>query len=133
MKDKEISAPDDEAKELPKKRHLNVVFIGHVGRLIHFMAFLKDKMLGVRIYSLFWILIFDWPIDVAMVNAGWCVVQDRHPHCGCLDKILFFCLFWGWYLCYGGPHTLANLMLRHEIFSVSLIGSENMFWLYCLE
>jgi peptide chain release factor subunit 3 len=30
VKDKEISAPDDEAKELPKKRHLNVVFIGHV-------------------------------------------------------------------------------------------------------
>jgi hypothetical protein len=93
VKDKEISAPDDEAKELPKKRHLNVVFIGHVGRLIHFMAFLKDKMSGVRIYSLFWILIFDWPIDVAMVNAGWCVVQHRHPHCGCLDKILFVCLF----------------------------------------
>lgn len=42
VKDKKVSASDERAaaeeKELSKKRHLNVVFIGHVGRFIHFMA-----------------------------------------------------------------------------------------------
>lgn len=50
VKENENSALDEEAtfeKELPKKRHLNVVFIGHVGTLICFMAFLKDKMLVI--------------------------------------------------------------------------------------
>ncbi|XP_065625966.1 uncharacterized protein LOC112026277 isoform X2 [Quercus suber] len=50
VKEKENSALDDEAafeKELPKKRHLNVVFIGHVGTLICFMAIRKDKMLVI--------------------------------------------------------------------------------------
>jgi hypothetical protein len=53
VKDKEISASDKPVveKELPKKRHLNVVFIGHVGRLIHFIVFLYLKYSGFRIYS----------------------------------------------------------------------------------
>lgn len=48
MKDKEISASVKPVveKELPKKRHLNVVFIGHVGRLINFMVFLYLNLLG---------------------------------------------------------------------------------------
>lgn len=44
VKDKKVSASDNRAaeeKELSKKRHLNVVFIGHVGRFIHFMAVLN--------------------------------------------------------------------------------------------
>lgn len=41
-KDKELSAPvdveaPDEMEEDNKKRHLNVVFIGHVGRFICFL------------------------------------------------------------------------------------------------
>lgn len=49
VKDKEISASDNKPvveKEVCKKRHLNVVFIGHVGRLIHFMVFLYLKLLA---------------------------------------------------------------------------------------
>ena len=87
MKEKENSALDDEAafeKELPKKRHLNVVFIGHVGTLIRFMAFLKDKMLVIWSILSFGCFIFDWLIDVAIVDM--CVVCSRDTHCSYLDK-----------------------------------------------
>lgn len=46
VKDKEISAPQDvelEEAEVTKKRHLNVVFIGHVGELINLMFLFWEK------------------------------------------------------------------------------------------
>lgn len=46
VKDKEVPAPEDvealvEMEQDNKKRHLNVVFIGHVGRSIYFTSFPK--------------------------------------------------------------------------------------------
>lgn len=46
VKDKEVPAPEDveavvEMEQYNKKRHLNVVFIGHVGRSICFTIFPK--------------------------------------------------------------------------------------------
>jgi hypothetical protein len=35
VKDKEIPSGQDEEEEQMKKRHLNVVFIGHVGKLMN--------------------------------------------------------------------------------------------------
>ena len=36
------------------------------------------------IYSLFWMFIFDWLIDVAIVDM--CVVCSRDTNCSYLDK-----------------------------------------------
>jgi hypothetical protein len=63
VKDKEISASDKKPvveKEVSKKRHLNVVFIGHVGRLMHFMVFLYLKLLASGYILSFVMFIFEW-------------------------------------------------------------------------
>lgn len=39
MKEKESVAPDDLEDEEQKKRHLNVVFIGHVGKAFSLKSF----------------------------------------------------------------------------------------------
>ncbi len=87
--------------------------------------FLKIKcwVLGYILYFGYWSLTGQLMLPWLM-QAGVLCSTDTHIVVVWIKFCLFVCLFWGWYLCYGGPHTLANLMLRHEIFSVSLIGSE---------
>lgn len=55
VKDKAVSAPGDvetpdEMEEDNKKRHLNVVFIGHVGRLIYYMILPSESHLYIYLF-----------------------------------------------------------------------------------
>lgn len=51
MKEKQISAPEvvEEEVEVNKKRHLNVVFIGHVGRFFSFVFIMIVDFMLLRV------------------------------------------------------------------------------------